>query len=90
MMGTQLSLPAGWALRGHSLRDPHDRLAALQRDAELTKAAIREVLDDLAGRHGIAAKDVTYAMAGVDDVLADVIYDVERELEREIEGEEPV
>jgi len=89
-MGTQLPLPAGWARQWHSVRDPHDRLVALRRDAEGAKATIREALDELASRHGIAAKDVTYAMAGVDDVLADVVYEVERELEHEIEGEEPV
>ena len=89
-MGTQLSLPAGWAFQQHSLVDPRDRLAMLRRDAEQVKANMREALDGLANRHGIAVKDVDYAMAGVDDVLADVIYEVERELEREIEGEDPV
>jgi hypothetical protein len=35
-------------------------------------------------------KDITYAMAYADDMLADTIYNVEREVEREIEGEDPV
>ena len=35
-------------------------------------------------------KDVTYAMAYADDMLANTIYNVEGELEREIEGEDPV
>jgi hypothetical protein len=51
---------------------------------------IREVLDTLAIKHDIAVKDITYAMACADDMLADTIYNVERELEREIEDEDPV
>ena len=89
-MGTQLSLPAGWALHRQSRRDPHDRLTALRRDAGEAKAAIREALDQLGAKHGIAAKDIEYAMAGIDDVLSDAVYAVERDLEREIEGDEPV
>jgi hypothetical protein len=41
-------------------------------------------------RPATAVKDVTYAMAYADDMLADTIYNVEGELEREIEGEDPV
>ena len=89
-MGTQLPLPARWAFAGPSRRDPRDRLDTLRRDALATKAAIREALDGLAARHDIAPKDIEYAMASADDMLADAIYSVERELEREIEGEEPV
>ncbi len=90
MMGTQLPLPARWAFARQSHRDPRDRLTALRRDTTETKAAIREALDALAARHDITPKDVEYAMAHADDLLADAIYNVERELEREIEGEEPV
>ena len=90
MMGTQLPLPARWAFAGPSRRDPRDRLDALRRDALGTKAGIRAALDALASRHDIAPKDIEYAMASADDMLADAIYSVERELEREIEGEEPV
>jgi hypothetical protein len=90
MMGTQLPLPARWAFARQSRRDPGDRLAALRRDMTETKALIREALDALAARHDITAKDVEYAMAHADDLLADAIYNVERDLEREIEGEEPV
>jgi len=89
-MGTQLSLPAGWAFQRQSRRDPRDRLDVLHRDAGETKAQIRDVLDQLAARHGITAKDIEYAMAGIDDVLGDAIYSVERDLEREIEGDDPV
>jgi hypothetical protein len=90
MMGTQLPLPARWAFARQSRRDPGDRLTALRRDATETKAAIRAALDALAARHDIPAKDIDYAMAHADDLLADAVYNVERELEREIEGEEPV
>jgi hypothetical protein len=38
----------------------------------------------------LAVKDVTYAIAYADDILANTIYSVERELEREIESEDPV
>ncbi|MGZ5904891.1 MAG: hypothetical protein ACXWKQ_06050 [Reyranella sp.] len=90
MMGTQLPLPARWAFARQSRRDPGDRLTALRRDATEAKAVIRAALDALATRHDISAKDIDYAMAHADDLLADAVYNVERELEREIEGEEPV
>jgi hypothetical protein len=48
------------------------------------------VLDALAVRHDIAVKDVTYAMAYADDMLADTTDEAERALEREIEGEDRV
>jgi hypothetical protein len=89
-MDIQLSLPAPWAFQRQMHPDPRDRLDSLRQDVTQTKAAIREALDGLATRHGIAPKDIEYAMAGADDMLADAIYNVERELEREIEGEEPV
>jgi hypothetical protein len=88
-MSTQLRLPAAWALR-ESRADPRSRLGALRIDTAEAKAKIREILNTLAVKHDIAAKDVTYAMAYADDMLADVIYEVERALEREIEGEDEV
>jgi hypothetical protein len=89
VMSTQLRLPAAWAL-AESRADPRSRLETLRADTVETKAKIREVLDALAIKHDIAVKDVAYAMAYADDMLADTIYNVERELEREIEGEEPL
>jgi hypothetical protein len=89
VMSTQLRLPAAWAL-SESRADPRSRLESLRADTVEAKAKIREVLDTLAIKHDIAVKDVTYAMAYADDMLADTIYNVERGLEREIEGEEPV
>lgn len=86
-MSTQLRLPAAWALR-QSRADPRSRLESLRRDTVETKAKVREVLDALAIKHDIAVKDVTYAMAYTDDMLADATYNVERELQRQIEGED--
>lgn len=87
-MVVQLPLPAAWAqLESH--RDS-DRLADLRADVRETKAKIRATLDELAERHGIPAKDVTYAMGYVDDMLSDVIYDTECELEHGIERDDPV
>jgi hypothetical protein len=88
-MSTQLLLPAAWALR-ESRADAQSRLNALRADTVDAKAKIREVLDGLAIKHDIAVKDVTYAMAYADDMLADTIYEAERALEREIEGQDPV
>jgi hypothetical protein len=89
VMSTQLRLPAPWALR-ESRADPQSRLNVLRVDTVEAKAKIREVLDALAVKHDIPVKDVTYAMAYADDMLADTIYEAERALEREIEGEDPV
>ena len=52
---------------------------------------IREALQELADRHRIPPKDVTYAMEGyADDLLSDAVYYVERELQHEIEeGTQP-
>jgi hypothetical protein len=86
-MSTQLPLPASWAMF-ESRRDPRDRLADLQRDVAAAKAKIRGALDQLADRHGILRRDVTYAMEGyADNLQSDVVYNVERNLDREIEGE---
>jgi hypothetical protein len=86
-MSTQLPLPASWA-QFESRRDPRQRLEALQRDVATARARIREALAELAERHGIAKRDVTYAMEGyADNLLGDVVYNVERALEHEIEGE---
>jgi hypothetical protein len=84
-MSTQLPLPASWAVF-ESKRDPHERLITLRRDIAIARNKIREALQELADRHRIAPKDVTYAMeAYADNLLADVVYNVERELGHEIE-----
>jgi hypothetical protein len=88
-MGTQLKVPAGWALLD-SRSEPRARLATLHRDLAVAKARIREALDQLAERHGIPARDINYAMEGyAEDLLSDTIYNIERELEREVEAEDP-
>ena len=84
-MTSQLRLPAAWAFR-ESKADPRSRLAALRGDAGEAKAKIREVLDQLAAKHGISPNIVVAAMDYADDMLADTLYEAEQGLEREIEG----
>jgi hypothetical protein len=84
-MGTQLYLPARWASALQSLARPADRLAALEHDIDETKARIREILDELAGKHGVPAHDVTFAMRTVDDALGDLLYDIRSGYERDLE-----
>ena len=86
-MSTQLPLPARWA-QFETRRDPHDRLAELERDVGTTRSKIRKALEELAERHRISYRDVTYAMEGyAEDLLSDVVYNTKREIEHEIEGE---
>jgi len=86
-MGTQLSLPARWASHLQSLAGPADRLGALDRDVDDAKARIREILDELAGKYGVPAHDVTFAMRSVDDALSDLLYDIRSGYEHELEIE---
>ena len=86
-MTSQLRLPAAWAFR-ESKADPQSRLAALRDDAADAKAKIREVLDGLAAKHGIAPATVGAAMEYADDMLGDTVYEAELALEREIEGQD--
>jgi hypothetical protein len=89
-MSTQLKLPAQWALL-ETRRDPRDRLEALHKDILVAKAEILDVLDRLAERHGISARDITYAVEGyADDLLSDATYGVASELEHEVEAEDPI
>lgn len=88
MMPAQLSLPAFWASRFISNRDPREQLATLRDDVLDTKAEIRLALERPAERHQIPMKEITRAMGSVDDGLSDLVYDVERELVLEIEDEE--
>ena len=67
-----------------------DRLEAmapeLHGDRREAKAQLREVLERLAERHGIAQKDINYAIDGYsNDMLSDLTYSVQRDLEYEIE-----
>ena len=88
-MLVQLPLPASWAWVA-SHRDPQDRLTHLRADTLEAKAKIRGVLDELAERHGLSAKDIDDAMGYADDMLSDAVYSVERILEHEIEERDPV
>ena len=87
-MLTQLPLPATWAWL-EPQRDPQERLANLKADVVEAKARIRAVLDELAERHGVPAKDVDDAMGYADDMLSDAVYSVERALEQELENRDP-
>jgi len=88
-MLTQLPLPASWAWLAPR-REPQERLANLRADLVEAKAKIRTVLDELAERHGVPAKDIDDAMGYADDMLSDAVYSVERALEHEIEEQEPI
>lgn len=66
--------------------DSRQRLEQLHRDMRETKAELREVLERLAAKHGIAQKDVSYAIDGyADDMLSDLVYGLERDLEHQVE-----
>jgi hypothetical protein len=70
---------------------PHERLAELRNDMRETKARLRQVLEALADKYSIAAKDVSYAIDGyADDMLSDLVFGVERDLENEAEREAPL
>jgi hypothetical protein len=86
MDGTQLLLPAGWAL-ARTVGDPLHRLSALSRDVAVAKANIRGILEGLAVRHGASERDVNAAMNGyVDDLLGDLLYETERDILRDVES----
>ncbi|GEP58478.1 hypothetical protein RSO01_56440 [Reyranella soli] len=56
-----------------------------------TKARLRQVLEALADKHGITAKDVSYAIDGyADDMLSDLVFGIERDLEHETERDAPL
>jgi hypothetical protein len=92
-MNVQLPLPAGWAINHvlSSARDPRERLDELRRDKLKAKAEIRQVLDRLAAKHGLAAREINRAIEGyVDDMLNDAAYELERQLTHEIEERDPI
>ena len=70
---------------------PDERLAELQADKLEATARLREVLEAVAAKYGIPAKDVSYAIDGyADDMLSDLVYGIERDLEHEIEEGDPI
>jgi hypothetical protein len=63
--------------------DARERLAELKADLREAKARLREVLEALAAKYEIPAKDVSYAVDGfADDMLAELVFGVERDLEQ--------
>lgn len=84
-MGTQLTLPAGWARQYQSAPDPRDRLDALIQAKLDVKAAIREQFDGVADRFGIQTREVNRAMDSIDDTISDLVYEIETELTDEID-----
>jgi hypothetical protein len=70
---------------------PDERLAELQADKREATARLREVLEAMARKYGIPAKDVSYAIDGyADDMLSDLVYGIERELEHAAEEAAPL
>src|SRR6185295_9078316 len=70
---------------------PHERLAELKSDMRETKARLRQVLEALADKYSITAKDVSYAIDGyADDMLSDLVFGIERDLEQETERDAPL
>jgi len=70
---------------------PDERLAQLQADKREATARLREVLEAMARKYGISAKDVSYAIEGyAADMLSDLVYGVERDLEHEVEATAPL
>ena len=63
-----------------------ERLAELRADMREAKARLREVLEALAAKYGIPAKDVSYAIDGfADDMLAELVFGVERDFEHAVD-----
>jgi hypothetical protein len=76
--------------RSESGLDPRERLDRLHRDMREAKVDLREVLERLAAKHGIAQRDVSYALDGyADDMLSDLAYGLERDLEHQCEEAQP-
>ena len=63
---------------------PHWGAARRKKDRTQAKGDIREILDQLAEKHGATARDVTAAMLSIDDTLSDLLYDQERMLQHEM------
>jgi hypothetical protein len=86
-MTIQLPLPGvAGGPRNASWPDAEERLQEIEKDKVQAKYEIRQVLDRVADKHGIRAKDVNHLVWGyVDDMLSDLFYEKEGELTREIE-----
>ena len=70
---------------------PYERLAELNADLREAKAHLRQVLEAVADKYDISAKDVSYAIDGyADDMLSDLVFGVQRDLEHAAEAEAPL
>jgi hypothetical protein len=67
---------------------PHERLAELRADLSETKARVRLLLEAVAVKYDIPAKDVSYAIDGyANDVLSDLVFGIKRNLDHGAEAE---
>jgi len=70
---------------------PYERLAELNADIREAKARVRRVLEAVADKYGIPAKDVSYAIDGyAEDMLSDLVFGIQRDLEHAAEAEAPL
>ena len=70
---------------------PNERLAELNADLKEAKARLRQVLEAVADKYDIPAKDVSYAIDGyADDMLSDLVFGIQRDLEHAAETEAPL
>jgi hypothetical protein len=70
---------------------PYERLAELNADLREAKARLRQVLEAVADKYDISAKDVSYAIDGyADDMLSDLVFGIQRDLENAAEAETPL
>ena len=70
---------------------PYERLAELNADLREAKARLRQVLEAVADKYDISAKNVTYAIDGyADDMLSDLVFGIQRDLEHAAEAEAPL
>ena len=68
-----------------------ERLAELRADMREAKARLRAVLEALAAKYDISAKEVSYAIDGyADDMLSDLVFGIERDLEHAAEEAAPL
>jgi len=66
--------------------DAAERLAELKADMREAKARLRDVLEALAHKYDIPAKDVSYAIDGfADDMLAELVFGIERDIEHAVD-----
>ena len=81
--------PSTKAVNRHA--PPYERRAELDADLREAKARLRQVLEAVADKYDISAKDVSYAIDGYgDDMLSDLVFGIQRDLEHAAEAETPL